>query len=352
MNIVDYVNSYQNYSFKEKPFNELDALVLTLMSYFPYSLLNKSNFDKEDVLDFLKTYQPENKSERKLLDIYILKILCTCTRYSDVKFMHFVNKRSQKTIEQFQAISFKFKDFLFVSFCGTDASTLGWKEDFNMAVMSTIPSEVDAVEYINRVRRIHPFIDMYIGGHSKGGRLAIRAFKEVYKKNTIKGVYSYDNPNFDKTFYDEDYLNIKDKIREYAPNESIIGRLICDNKRKIIVKSNAKLLMQHDAYSWEIENNHFVREVNFTQKSDKISTIINETLEKLDHDTKFVFINAFFSLMERLDIFEFRDSDYNKKLVLNALSNIRIEWKNTPVEERRTILKVLWAIIVIMIKTR
>ena len=352
MNVVDYLNNYREVSFNEKPFNEIDALVFTLMSYFPYNLLDKKKFDKDDVVEFLNTYQPENKAERKLLDIYILKTLCTCTRYKDVKFCHYVNKRSNKAIEQFQAISFKFKDFIFVSFCGTDASLLGWKEDFNMAVMSTIPSEVDAIEYINNVRRMHPFIDMYIGGHSKGGRLAIRAFKEVYKKNTIKGVYSYDNPNFDKSFYDEDYLHIKDKIYEYAPNESIIGRLICDNKRKIIVKSNAKLLMQHDAYSWEIDNNHFVREYSFTQRSDKISAIINETLERLDHDTKFVFINAFFSLMERLDIVEFRDSEYNKKLVLNALSNIRIEWKNTPWEERKTILKVLWSILVIIIRTR
>ena len=352
MNVVDYINNYKDISFNEKPFNEIDALVLTLMSYFPYNLLNKRKFDKEDIVEFLKTYEPENKSERKLLDIYILNTLCTCVRYSDVKFVHYVNKRSNKAIEQFQAISFKFKDFLFVSFCGTDASLLGWREDFNMAVLSTIPSEVDAMEYINHVRRMHPFIDMYIGGHSKGGRLAIRAFKEVYKKNTIKGVYSYDNPNFDKTFYDEDYLNIKNRIIEYAPNESIIGRLICDNKRKVIVRSTAKLLMQHDAYTWEIDNNHFVRETCFTQRSDKISTIINETLEKLDHDTKFVFINALFSLMERLDIVEFRDSDYNKQLVLNALSNIRIEWKNTPREERHTILKVLWSILVIMIRTR
>ena len=352
MNVINYLNEYHNYSFKEKPFNELDALVFTLMSYFPYGLLKKTKFDKDDVSKFLDSYQPDTKLERKLLDIYILKTMCTCTRYEDVKFLHFVNKRSDKSIEQFQAITLKFKDFMFVSFCGTDATLLGWREDFNMAILSTIPSEVDAIEYINAVRKKHPFIDMYIGGHSKGGRLAIRAFKEVYKKNTIKGVYAYDNPNFNETFYDEDYLNIKDRVFEYAPSESIIGRLICDNKNKIIIKSTAKLIMQHDAYSWEIENNHFVREYKFTDKSDKISTIINQTLEKLDHETKSVFINALFSLLERLDITEFKDSEYNKALVLGALSNIRIEWKNTPKEERKTILKVLWSILIIIIKTR
>ncbi len=352
MNVINYLNEYQNYSFKEKPFNELDALVFTLMSYFPYGLLKKSKFDKDDILKFLENYQPDTKLERKLLDIYILKTMCTCTRYKEVKFLHFVNKRSDKAIEQFQAITFKFKDFLFVSFCGTDATLLGWREDFNMAILSTIPSEVDAMEYINKVRKKHPFIDMYIGGHSKGGRLAIRAFKEVYKKNTIKGVYAYDNPNFNESFYDEDYLNIKDRVFEYAPNESIIGRLICDNKNKIIVKSNAKLIMQHDAYSWETENNHFVRGDSFTDKSNKISSIINETLQRLDQETKTVFINALFSLLERLDITEFKDSDFNKALVLGALSNIRIEWKNTPKEERKTILKVLWSILILIIKTR
>ena len=116
MNVVDYLNNYKNISFNEKPFNEVDALVLTLMSYFPYGLIGSRHFDKEDVLKFLKTYEPENKAERKALDIYILKTLCTCTRFADIKFMHFVNKRSSKAIEQFQAISFKFKDFIFPLF--------------------------------------------------------------------------------------------------------------------------------------------------------------------------------------------------------------------------------------------
>ena len=110
--------------------------------------------------------------------------------------------------------------------------------------------------------------------------------------------------------------------------------------------------MQHDAYSWEVSNNHFVRDFKYTEKSDKISRIINDTLKRLDHETKSVFINALFSLLDRLEITEFKDSSYNKALVLGALSNIRIEWKNTPKEEKTTILKVLWSILLITIKTR
>lgn len=349
MNLVDYLQINQEKTFKEVPFNEIDALILSLMGYFPFDLIDKKKITTRDVLKFLETYEPVNTSERKLKDIYILHTLCSCKRFEGIKFLDFAKRRDGDTVEQFQAVTIEFNKHLFVSFCGTDATVLGWREDFNMSFLDTVPSEVDAIEYINNQRKKHPFKKIYIGGHSKGGRLAIRAAKELYKKNTLEAVFSFDGPNFTDTFYDEEYDEMKSLVYEYAPSESIIGRLISDRK-KIIVQSTAKGIFQHDGYTWEVEDDHFVHLDNYTAKSDKIAKISKSLLEDVDMETKQVFVNTLFDLLNNLNITEFRDDAYNIALVKNALSNVRIEWKNTPKEHRKILLKVLFMVLLIAIK--
>lgn len=349
MNVVDYLHAYKDISFKIERFNELDALIFALMGYFPFDLIGKSKIDADDVLNFLKTYKPKNKSDRKKLDVYVLSILCSCERYKGIKFLDFAKKRSGEAIEQFQAVTIEFKDFLFVSFCGTDATVLGWREDFNMAFLEIVPSEIDAIKYIDEQRHKHPFKDIYIGGHSKGGRLAIRAGKEVYKKNNLQAVFSFDGPNFVDSFYDAKYDEMKSLIYEYAPNESIIGRLIKDRK-KIIIESNAKGIYQHDAYSWQIEDDHFVHLDNYTAKSDKIVKVANGVVEKVDNEAKSIFVNTFFDLIDKLNVTELDDDKHTLFVVRNALSSLRIEWKNTPKEHRKVLLQVLLTTLLLIVK--
>ena len=349
MNVIDYLHAYKDISFSIERFNELDALILSLMGYFPFDLIGKKKIESEDVVEFLKTYKPKNKSERKQLDNYVLQVLCTCERFKGIKFLDFAKKRSGEAIEQFQAVTIVLKDFIFVSFCGTDATVLGWREDFNMAFLDIVPSEVDAIKYINDKRHKHPFKDIYIGGHSKGGRLAIRAGKEVYKKNNLAAVFSFDGPNFTDSFYDVKYNEMKSLIYEYAPNESIIGRLIKDRK-KIIIESNAKGIYQHDAYSWQIEDDHFIHLDNYTTKSDKIVKVANGVVEKCDNESKSIFVNTFFDLIEKLHVEELEDDKHTLFVVQSALSSLRIEWKNTPKEHRKVLLKVLLTTILLIIK--
>ena len=349
MNVIDYLNTYKDISFKDERFNELDALILSLMGYFPFDLIEKKKINSEDVVSFLETYKPKSKSERKLLDVQVLKTICTSERFKGIKFLDFAKKRSGEAIEQFQAVTIALKDFIFVSFCGTDATVLGWREDFNMAFLDIVPSEVDAIKYINDQRHKHPFRDIYIGGHSKGGRLAIRAGKEVYKKNNLKAVFSFDGPNFTDVFYDAKYDEMKTLIYEYAPNESIIGRLIKDRK-KIIIESNAKGIYQHDAYTWQVEEDHFVHLDNYTPKSDKIVKVANGVVEKVDNESKSIFVNTFFDLIEKLHVDELNDDKHTLFVVQSALSSLRIEWKNTPKEHRKVLLKVLLTTLLLMIK--
>ena len=347
MNLIDYLNTYKDISFKENRFNEVDAMILSLMSYFPFDGLGKSKITSDTMIEYLQIYQSPIQSERKLSDIVVLKILCSCKRYKDIKFLDFVKKTSGEAIEQFQAVTIDLGDFCFVSFCGTDATIIGWREDFNMAFLDIVPSEVDAIQYINMQRKKHPFKKMYIGGHSKGGRLAIRAGKELEKKDNLLAIFSFDGPNFTDSFYDYSYEEMKHLIYEYAPNESIVGRLINDHP-KIIVSSTAKGIMQHNCYSWEVVEDHLVHKEEYTSKSNKIAKITKEAFTGFDLETKSIFVNTLFDIIKDVDLGKVNDDVM--VFAKSSLKNVKIEWKNTPKEKRKVLLKVLLTTIMIAVK--
>lgn len=351
MNLLDYLEHYNTKTFKEVPFNEVDALAFSLMSYFPFDLLQSKDIDSKDVAKFLKTYRPIRLPKRKRMDIIVLNVLCSSKRYKGIKFLDFIKKKNGKSIEQFQAVTIALDDFLFVSFCGTDASIVGWREDFNMSFLEMVPSEVDAIKYINDVRKKHPFKPLYIGGHSKGGRLAVRAGKEIYKNNTLKAVFSFDGPNFTDSFYDYQYDEMKHLIYEYAPNESIIGRLVKDTP-KIIVESSATLLSQHDTYTWLVEDDHFVHALVYTETSNRIAKVTSKTVQSLDNQSKNVVVNTLFDVANELKNKKITPSDKPIETVKYALSNVKMEWKNIPRSKRRVVMIVLFKIIWIIIKTR
>lgn len=351
MTIVDYINEYKDTSFKKVGFNELDAAIFAQMSYFPFDLFKKQKnvYKTKDVLEFIKTFKPKNTAEHKLFDIYVMTTICHSKRYKGIKFCDFIKKRSNVAIEQFQAVTISMKTFFYISFGGTDATALGWREDFNMAYLDIVPSEIDAIEYANLQVNKHSHKKIYLGGHSKGGRLAVRAGKGLEKKDNLGCVFSFDGPNFTDVFYDEKYEEIKPFIYEYAPNESIVGRLIND-REKIIVESNAKMLHQHSLYTWKIKGTEFIHVTNYTDKSNKIAKISKDVITKYDIATKSVFVNTLFDLLDKLEITELRDDAYNKMLITKVLSSIRIEWKNIPKENRTIVLKILFSILISLIK--
>lgn len=88
MNILDYLVAYQDVSFKQSPFNELDALALTALSYFPFDKLGmkKDVLSTKNMKKLLAIYQiPEGTSERHYNYYRILVTLLTSKRYAKAK---------------------------------------------------------------------------------------------------------------------------------------------------------------------------------------------------------------------------------------------------------------------------
>ena len=345
MNLLDYLEKYKDTSFKVMGFNEIDALALADFSYVAYDELglNKEKVSAKELEKLIDEYHPTLlDSERKKNYLKVAKLICSGQRYNKACFAHFRKIRDESSDKQFQAITILFKDFIYVSFCGTDSTTLGWKEDFNMAILETVPSEVEAMKYANMVAAKHWFRKIYLGGHSKGGRLAISAAKKMNNKKRIAAIFSFDAPNYPSLAYDEDYKSIDSKLLAYAPNESIIGRLMYEYHQKKIIKSTNSLLMQHDTFSWLLDDNSFLYDHEYTEKSTRIVNTINHALTTYDEETKHQFIDTLFDYLDRLNIEKLPNEKEFFSFFLKRIPDVIGEWRNTPKENRVVVKKIIF----------
>ena len=96
MDVIDYLNKYHDKSFKEMSFNEVDALVMAMISYVDFNELgvDKKKIKGVDLLKYLDAYVPSrNDSVRKLKYIKVLSLVCKSKRYDKVIFFDFKKVR-------------------------------------------------------------------------------------------------------------------------------------------------------------------------------------------------------------------------------------------------------------------
>lgn len=184
MNILDYVKNTTR-TFEEMPLNPVDSLVLSQLSYArlefaepkPENLLDRLRRGVT-VADFFRNEWFEKIFCDGISDsdnMNLMAYAVASRRYRNLKIRDIVGDFDKSSEKQFGAMIFRLDaNTDFVAFRGTDGSMLGWKEDFNLSFMNEVPSQSEAVEYLernygsgNRKGRNRRF---YVGGHSKGGK--------------------------------------------------------------------------------------------------------------------------------------------------------------------------------------
>ncbi len=197
-NIFDYMK-WRDLPLKKVEFNEIDNLILSRVSYFPFDELIKDE-EKITLKEAYDRYKKINKKKEITFlqkeDKDLFKILANSVRFSDIFISDYVNKINIEEEKQFSAITiFLQDDNIYVSYRGTDNTVIGWKEDLNMSFSNLVRSQVEAVNYLDNIAKKYKN-KIIVGGHSKGGNLAIYASvfcKDKYKKRIIK-VYNNDGP--------------------------------------------------------------------------------------------------------------------------------------------------------------
>lgn len=334
----------QNFAtFEEMPLNEVDSLILSWASYphfgkaFPAlhgwdgirlgDLFQAEHFETL----FHSVWNPESC-------LRLFTAMAASPRFRDLRVLGFCEQTDPVQEKQFSAVTFQLKDgSCYLSFRGTNATLVGWKEDFNMAFQSPIPSQVEAVRYLTEVSA-HCDGALYLGGHSKGGNLAVyaAAFCDAALQNRIQAVYSHDGPGFlPDVLESPEYAAIQEKIHKTVPQSSIVGMLLEHQEHFQIVKSNRVSFWQHDPFSWEVDGTDFVPLEELTPDARYLDHTLSSFVRALSPEERERFIDTLYGIVDSNNIDTFAQLWADRK---NSLPTIAHEASQLDPDTRKFLL--------------
>ena len=341
-NIIDYIRWRGDLSFKVSTINEIDNLIMARISYLPYEKVEFRNMiGFEELAEQFLKLEPEDFHQ--IDDIDLIKELVKTERFKNIKFSDQRLKFSTEEEIQFFAITVWLPNGeLYISYRGTDATLIGWKEDFNMSFMSNLPSQKEGVNYLEYISKKYPLKKIRIGGHSKGGNVAVYSgiFANEKVKKKIIEITSADGPGFDKDIIEtKEYNDILDRIHTYIPQSSIIGRLLEHEEEYRIVESIQKGIMQHDIYSWQVEGPKIKSIKEVTNESNIVNGVVRSWLKETSPRQRKNFIDIVFQILSTTNAQSIHDlSIKNLGKIMDTYNNMEESDK----KEIKEILKILF----------
>lgn len=334
-NIYDYVKEYSGVSFYEKGFNEVDNMVFSFLSYL--------NLNSEVTLEGAGNYYLKHNNYRDVRRIGIaqkgayklLKLIVDSERYKNIMLRERVYKVNDEM--QFSAITFDInKKLRYISFEGTDEKISGWKEDFLLASVFPISSHVEAIKYVNKnVKIFGPKV--IIGGHSKGGNLALVSsmYMKFFKKFKVVKVYSNDGPGLRlDEFKSRKFRSIRKKYVHIVPNSSIIG-VILRNACTKVIESYRRNILCHDMATWEVMDDTLVSSV-LEDKSVKFSKSLQKFFEMHSYEELTNTTKKIFKILEDNKI-----DDTMKLFKITSLVKVGNKFNRMDAETKKMIIELL-----------
>ena len=261
-NLLDYVHWRGDITLKERPFNIVDNLVLTALSNIDLTGIvppagSGESIVVRDAAAALSARPRSGSSDRRLVFVppALLEAMGASARFGNATLSAYVDETDHVTGMQFAAVTVHLDDgYTYVSYRGTDSTITGWREDFTMS-FNLVPAQPWAAEYLDH-RIAETTGPILVGGHSKGGNLAVYAAMKQGRagQERIIAVYNNDGPGLGPDTVDEVALGwISDRITRIVPEFAVIGRIFDSDVSTHIVASSARGLMQHDIMTWQVE---------------------------------------------------------------------------------------------------
>ena len=336
-NVMDYLEWRGDLTFTEAPICEVDNLIFCLLAYIdlgeiiPNKLQKRSITVREAAAEYFFSHPEYTTRPLGLIipaDILTLfRRMAHTRRYQNLVLSDYVNEINEARETQFSALTVRLpEESLFVAFRGTDDTIVGWKEDFNLSFMDEIPAQRRAAEYLNSLD-LPPDTNLYVGGHSKGGNLAVwgavHAREEVRRR--ICQVYSNDGPGFSEgTVKSEAYRTLSERIRVILPEDSLVGLLLDHDPHYTVIKSNRKGLFQHDGLSWEVLGGQFIRAEGLSNAGKRNDTVVRDRIAAMSLSERQDFIRLMFQLLESTGAKTLTELHHGRiKAAFNALKAFR-----------------------------
>ena len=348
-NILDYIDWRGDISFETDGFNEVDNLIMSVLSYIEFENIVPENIEYSISLskaaELYKKTADNNPSvdHNKFLKQVpeLLEKVANSSRYKNIHLSCYEKQTDYEKSEQFSAVVFSInKNLHFIAFRGTDDTIVGWQEDFQMSFMDEVQSQKQAALYVNRIC-LNLSGKFYFGGHSKGGNLAIYAavHSDESVQERIIGIYNNDGPGFlDNIIQSKEYQKIINRITTFVPKSSVIGMLLEHKEEYRVVSSNESGIMQHDAFSWEVKATQFVYEDGLNKNSIILNNTLRAWLSELSINEREQFVNAIFYIIQATGAKTFGELTKEK---LNSADVMIKKYRNTDDLTKLQIKKVI-----------
>lgn len=306
-NIMDYISWRGDLSFEQSQFNEVDNLILACFSYVNLDGISAVTKQKGIGLkkltkEFMKLHtMKELEADKSFIRLapFMMMEMAKSVRFGKCVVRNYVNDIVTEAEQQFAAMEIVLEDGTsYVSFRGTDDTIIGWKEDFNLST-GVVPAQKRAIEYLQKISE-HTDGMLRVGGHSKGGNLAIYGSvmcESAHEK--ILEIYSNDGPGFSREFQElPEMKEMMPKIIRIIPEYSIIGTLLEHEKEPVIVASSSKGLLQHDGFSWEVQGPALVRRDSLNKTALRFIEILHKWIDGMDTEQKRLLIEDLFATLQ------------------------------------------------------
>lgn len=310
-NILDYLDWRGDLLLTERGFNEVDNLLLAELCYLDFGRIVPPEFDETIALpEAMARYDALRADETMGVLVpdtipLLGRKMAASARFAAMRLCGYVSRLDEQTQTQFSALTFLLPDeTAYVAFRGTDDTLVGWKEDFNLAFLPVVPAQRMAVQYLCAAAQAHERRALRVGGHSKGGNLAV--YSAVFSPQTVQNqllrVYNNDGPGFRTSLLPlQEHQRVAKKIMTIIPESSVVGMLLEHEERYTVVRSTQSGLMQHDGFSWQVRGEQFEQLPGQSEGGRLIDETLHTFILSLSEQQRAAFTDALFDILTCTD---------------------------------------------------
>ena len=334
--VFDYINYYKNKDYDECPFNDMDNIIFSIIAYLPLDNIEKPSITINEISKILGQKQTNIRSMKKVA-LKVLENIKDSPRYSNIIISKYISILGET---QFSAMTIRYKEKeCYVAYRGTDNSLIGWRENLELGYKYPTNCQKYAIDYLKNTITPKDKI-IYVGGHSKGGNLAMTAAMETTNTifNKIKTIYNNDGPGFKKEEYNsEKYNKMQTKLKTFIPEESMVGVLLLSNEKYTIVKSKDHGPYQHYPSNW-LCFGQFLEPGKLSKYSKKIQKQINDYIKETADENKKLMVDTLFDVLEKQNIKYFYEV---KNISFKEFSDLIKDVKGVDEKSKEVIIQML-----------
>lgn len=303
---MDYINWRGDLSFKQSPFNQIDAAIFSQLSLLDFDGIVPTSGKGRPLWKVFELYLEKGYKIHERVGLlisnkqhYLFEAIAKAPRYKDLLLSNYLRIYEEENPCQFEAMTITLDKQILISYGGTDDTILGWHEDFELLYLEEIPAHKYGKQYLEKIMN-STGKEIILCGHSKGANIAMEVLLSSSEDhfNRISKVYCYDGPGISQKEYNKAVLAGRiNKLISYVPYRTSIGKLFNHFEEFKIVECTANLAFQHDLLTWHVNCNDFIYKDNVSADSIYLDIHLKKVINELSIDERKEFVSALFNLL-------------------------------------------------------